>query len=137
MTQTLQDLGLSNGLTSPQQTLLTKRLTLWKSAEYTLRRYQLFKLLSFSTLTLCLTIISFNTLTAQTIPALIFICLCILLLVSIVTLMWVTPLANISLKHRNELSKRFYEEDFNIEFSDSQILLINRCNSRIYCEMER
>ncbi|MDN2661803.1 hypothetical protein [Psychromonas sp. 14N.309.X.WAT.B.A12] len=137
MTQTSQRVALSDGPTSIQYTLLTKRLQYWKKAEYGLRRCQLFKLLSFSMITLSLTAITFNALTPQSIPALAFSALCIVLMVSIVTLMWVTPLTNLNLTHRNELSKKLYEEDFYIEFSDSKILLINRCNSRIYCQMER
>jgi len=137
MTKTLREIGLINPPSSPQNKLLAKRLLLWKKAEYTLRRCQLFKLLSFSVITMSLTIIIFNALTPQTIPALMFITLCIVFIIAVVTLMWVTPLTNLSLSHRNNLSKKFYEEDFSIEFSDSKILLINRCNSRIYCQMER
>ncbi|MEG3753137.1 hypothetical protein [Psychromonas arctica] len=137
MTQVSPRIVLSDRPTSIQYALLAKRLMHWKNAEYALRRCQLFKLLSFSIITLSLTAITFNALTPQTLPGLMFITLFVLLIISVVTLMWVTPLTNLSLTHRNELSKKFYEEDFNVEFSDSKILLINRCNSRIYCQMER
>lgn len=137
MTKTLQEVGLVNLPNSTEYTLLAKRLLLWKKAEYALRRYQLFKLLSFSIITLSLTVISFNALAPQTISAFIFTTLCTLLGISIACLIWVTPLTNLSLMQRNALSRKFYEEDFNIELSESKILLINRCNSQIYCQMER
>ncbi|WP_413693548.1 hypothetical protein [Psychromonas sp. KJ10-2] len=137
MTKTLQEVGLVHLPNSTEYTLLAKRLLLWKKAEYALRRYQLFKLLSFSIITLSLTVISFNALAPQTISVFIFTSLCILLGISIACLIWVTPLTNLSLMQRNALSQKFYEEDFNIELSESKILLINRCNSQIYCQMER
>ena len=137
MAKTLQEIGLVSLSNTSQYKLLAKRLMLWKKAEYALRRCQLFKLLSFSVITVSLTVILFNTLTPQTIPALTFISLCVAFTVAVLVLMWVTPLTNLSLTHRNELSRKFYEEDFNIELTDSKILLINRCNSRVYCEMER
>ena len=113
------------------------RLESFLLAERSMRRFQLVY-----TLSLCFFIVSAGLLVTTIhlhliISSGLFTGLLLISLFTIVIFVFNIPLARVSKHHRNDLSRYFYQNDVNVEFSGNGIRLRNRRNSKIVMHYAR
>ncbi|SHO57508.1 hypothetical protein [Vibrio quintilis] len=113
------------------ETIWHKRLDLFLRAEYIMKRFQLIFALSLGICLLSITFLGFGLFSAQIITAVPFTLALLTTLISAFMATFFKPLVRLSRSHRNDLSRRFYQNHIRVEFQDNAILLRNIRNSQI------
>jgi hypothetical protein len=111
-----------------------KRLTIFLQADRVMRRYHLVMTLSRCVLFCALGVLGFIFSLPQVLPEWVFsICIGSGIIALLVYLFCFT-LAKVSRAHRNQLARRFYENNVNIEYHADAIQLRHRSSSKIICQ---
>ncbi|MDO6560226.1 hypothetical protein Q4602_12460 [Paraglaciecola chathamensis] len=96
-----------------------------------MKKFKLIYAISLATIVLSTGLILFSLFSNQIVADWFFVSLSAISVISTVVFLINMPLVKLSKKHRNELSKLFFEEYLNIEFYDGYIQLRDRRSSRI------
>jgi hypothetical protein len=122
---------------SERKSVWQKRLILFLKAEYSFKKVQLIYTLCIAMFFLSIGFLIFTLNRPHIIPAWFFMTAISILTCSILISFIVYPLVKASKNHRNRLSQRFYENEFYVEFTQHQVLLISRANAQLICQINR
>lgn len=113
-----------------------KRLNEFVNSEFSMKKFKLIYAISLATIVLSLGLILFSLFSNQIVADWFFVSLSAISVISTVVFLINMPLVKLSKKHRNELSKLFFEEYLNIEFYDGYIQLRDRRSSRVVHQLK-
>ncbi|WP_025563233.1 hypothetical protein [Psychromonas sp. SP041] len=119
------------------QSVWEVRLRAFLKIEYSLRRRQLIRSLCLGIFTCSVGLLAFTFNLPQVMPAWLFMTGLVSGGTSFFILLFIIPLVKIGKNNRNSLSRRFYQYDLIIEFIDLKVVLIDRRNANIICQLDR